>query len=877
MGTASEVVLRAARWEACIFTIVVMGLDLDGADFNARLMLDKGLQRAPLVSVNRTAAVRAPGVRLVSVDDATDAWGRESRLEVVFSQPQMEGLPRAASRDDSLSLAWALDIRMPGYLTPTRIYGDFVLTPDGGTSIGAVGPFAFGDQIIHVRVEAGQGPRGRASGPLGAGSVGSEEISDDADEQDAIREKIGANITRFFDVKRHGAFGNWEGDLLTANDDYAAFVSAIAAASEKGGVVWVFGRHLIKDFNLVIMASNVTFAGPGSIYFVTDDAAVWGYLFWDGRSGRLENVGWSQVKLFGPAELRTTGLFDDDGNYVTDFTQPGYDSSSTLAQFLSCDHVWIGNAAQVADAPTYGAGGRDCHHVTIDGLYGTRCPAVVQFQSGTGPLVYNNITGEFTSDDFVAAGYWGEGENDLIAISNIAGRNIGGRGVILLGWTGHATVSNAHIVDSFMSPFQVESNAKLPENRRVGSVTFQGCRSRNGGMWLPTAYNRSADQAAGIMLNPRGGRIGEVKVIGHTGQDSRNSHIAAAGPGSVASLEVLGGSFVGIGGIVPQGAPIYSTVDGSIAVSIPPESGNYSGFALMNVDHVRISGPKIDGAWDDGIYISPLAERAIVDKVDVANIDLGASGGRFGVRNQAVRGLPGQVTLSNSPASAGAQSILSPVTLDAAGSLVVPRATVIATATFSGGNTTFGPTGLGTTTTGGKTFVGDDAKVDGGKAVFRATQIDASQVIDCGTPDVMMIGRVYVPNGGNSKLVGRVQASGIARTASHVLFDLQGSEDASVPSNLQFFDYAAGYYQPGGVQLAGVVGDRWYWAGLMIDGDYAWAYLGRDEEGPDGLIKIGGFRSAYAFPVTNFFGFLAGNQLPGLSAFDNFTWFARPA
>lgn len=51
---------------------------------------------------------------------------------------------------------------------------------------------AIGSPLYKIEVTGRQGPRGLASGPLGAGSVGADEISDDAGEQEAIADKIGA-------------------------------------------------------------------------------------------------------------------------------------------------------------------------------------------------------------------------------------------------------------------------------------------------------------------------------------------------------------------------------------------------------------------------------------------------------------------------------------------------------------------------------------------------------------------------------------------------------------------------------------------------------------------------------------------------------------
>lgn len=47
-----------------------------------------------------------------------------------------------------------------------------------------------GEQVVEVEVGGAQGPRGFASGPLGAGSVGAEEVTDDPDEQLAIPTKL---------------------------------------------------------------------------------------------------------------------------------------------------------------------------------------------------------------------------------------------------------------------------------------------------------------------------------------------------------------------------------------------------------------------------------------------------------------------------------------------------------------------------------------------------------------------------------------------------------------------------------------------------------------------------------------------------------------
>lgn len=144
---------------------------------------------------------------------------------------------------------------------------------------------------VRINVSGARGPRGAASGPLGAGSVDAETISDDSAEQQAIVGKLGLSspsgssligairsatgaVTRWVSDKifetwsfeDFGAVGDGAIDsdgLISGTDDTAAIQAAIDAAAASGARIRMLGKFYRVTAPIVI-PQNVSILGCGA-------------------------------------------------------------------------------------------------------------------------------------------------------------------------------------------------------------------------------------------------------------------------------------------------------------------------------------------------------------------------------------------------------------------------------------------------------------------------------------------------------------------------------------------------------------------------------------------------------------------------------------
>lgn len=139
MPTAATVPMAARRWEPCVRTIRIHGLDLapiknttaaGGQDLLMQVRLAPDTPGDPLINLPLVATTNTEGLR---VTDVTVADGVPvSTIELRINEPTMEGLPFEGEVGDPASFAYGLQVTFAN-LKKTRMEGQFVVLP------GAVG------------------------------------------------------------------------------------------------------------------------------------------------------------------------------------------------------------------------------------------------------------------------------------------------------------------------------------------------------------------------------------------------------------------------------------------------------------------------------------------------------------------------------------------------------------------------------------------------------------------------------------------------------------------------------------------------------------------------------------------------------------------
>jgi len=185
--------LGGPRWQALATTIRFAGVDLTGAEFRLQVRLLPNTPGGALVDLATVASAAAEGVRLIGVEmiDGNPV----SMVGIRINETTMEGLPFTGELGDDSVFAWDMQVTPAGGLKAKWIGGDFIVEAavTGAESAPAlsfgygrsssqsrlragISSFAVSTVIIAVAITGGQGPRGEASGPLGASSVGAAEI-----------------------------------------------------------------------------------------------------------------------------------------------------------------------------------------------------------------------------------------------------------------------------------------------------------------------------------------------------------------------------------------------------------------------------------------------------------------------------------------------------------------------------------------------------------------------------------------------------------------------------------------------------------------------------------------------------------------------------
>ncbi len=140
MATAASVPISARRWEPCVRTIRVRGLDLTpilnasvpagGCDLLLEIRVSDDAPGAALVVLGLTGNGNAQGLR-VSAVQVVDGLP-ESTVIMRINEETMESLPFQGETGDPSVLRYGLQVTYAA-LKKTRLYGDFEVLP------GAVG------------------------------------------------------------------------------------------------------------------------------------------------------------------------------------------------------------------------------------------------------------------------------------------------------------------------------------------------------------------------------------------------------------------------------------------------------------------------------------------------------------------------------------------------------------------------------------------------------------------------------------------------------------------------------------------------------------------------------------------------------------------
>jgi hypothetical protein len=139
MRTAATVPMAARRWEPCVRTIRIRGLDLTpivnkvatgGLDLLMQVRLAPDTPGAPLVNLPLVATAGTEGLRVSGV--TLDNGAPVSTIELRINEPTMEGLPFSGEVGDPTTLYYGLQVTFAN-LKKTRLEGQFIVVP------GAVG------------------------------------------------------------------------------------------------------------------------------------------------------------------------------------------------------------------------------------------------------------------------------------------------------------------------------------------------------------------------------------------------------------------------------------------------------------------------------------------------------------------------------------------------------------------------------------------------------------------------------------------------------------------------------------------------------------------------------------------------------------------
>lgn len=206
MDNVARVTLGGRRYQVCTRSVRIVGVDLTGASFRMEVRLAPNTPGIPLVALGTVTTGAAEGVRLIGVE--TVDGKPVSTLGLRVNKSTMEAMPFTGELGDDSVFAYDLMVTPAGGVEQAWLAGDFVVQAGVTGATNAPGLYGaggsmqraslsgdtamavFGTTLVQVTIGGGQGPRGEASGPLGAGSVGAEEIADDPGEQRAIADKL---------------------------------------------------------------------------------------------------------------------------------------------------------------------------------------------------------------------------------------------------------------------------------------------------------------------------------------------------------------------------------------------------------------------------------------------------------------------------------------------------------------------------------------------------------------------------------------------------------------------------------------------------------------------------------------------------------------
>lgn len=238
---------------------------------------------------------------------------------------------------------------------------------------------------VRIQVSGARGPRGLASGPLGDGSVGADEISSDSGEQAAIVAKIGAvaptDLSSTASAKGAGLSGFSHSATYVAPsvgrklqqiispmdapysavgdgtaDDTTALNNAIAAAPFAGTVTLPAGKKfkttgLVNDRGIRFVGGGQILNNPGAgIFQLNDYARSMGFIL--GREyryrlfSRLNNAG-----------STLTGFIYGDSTVATSANGGGYAGASGTPDVLLAKQLARSNVRNPISLTNRGAGG----------------------------------------------------------------------------------------------------------------------------------------------------------------------------------------------------------------------------------------------------------------------------------------------------------------------------------------------------------------------------------------------------------------------------------------------------------------------------------------------------------------------------------------
>ena len=159
MPTAATVPMAARRWEPCVRTIRIRGLDLTpivnkmatgGLDLLMQVRLAFDTPGAPLVNLPLVATANTEGLRVtgVAVEDGVPV----STIELRINEPTMEGLPFSGEVGDPSSFYYGLQVTF-GNLKKTRMEGQFIVLPGavGSDSAPLDRPASYGSKTSAVQ------------------------------------------------------------------------------------------------------------------------------------------------------------------------------------------------------------------------------------------------------------------------------------------------------------------------------------------------------------------------------------------------------------------------------------------------------------------------------------------------------------------------------------------------------------------------------------------------------------------------------------------------------------------------------------------------------------------------------------------------------